>query len=594
MVATEPQLLEHSERVVRTVLMVDLVESVRLMEEDEEGVVLRWLRLVDHVVKDVLPANGGRLVKSMGDGMLIEFAGVPSAMTAAFAIQRASDIANLGIPAERRLLLRMGAQVGELISDEHDVYGRGVNLAARLTALAGPGEIVVSAGIRDQLTPILDADIEDLGECYVKHIQNPVRAYRVGPPGPRPVIEHGAGAMQELLPTIAVIPFAVRGTEPEHLVLGEILADEIIAALSRTSELHVISRLSTTAFRERNASLLEVSAHLNASYVLHGAYRTIGTRVALDAELAEAKSGRIVWSKSIKGHVAGILSGEDPLIDRIVAETGAAVFARELQRAQSSALPTLESYTLLMGAITLMHRLAPQNFERAREMLQTMIDRSPRHAVPHAWLAKWHVLRVQQGWSNDPKADARLALECTQRSLDSDPTDSLALTISGLVHTNLLKKLDVAQERYEAALRTNPNESLAWLLKGTMHAFRGEGKLAVDGTRRALRLSPLDPLRYYYDSLASTAALSAGLYERSIELAQRSLRSNRTHTSTLRAMAISQWQLGREEDARKTVAELRRLEPTLTVSKYLERNPSSGYETGKIWSRALRSAGLPD
>lgn len=594
MVATEPQLLEHSERVVRTVLMVDLVESVRLMEEDEEGVVLRWLRLVDHVVKDVLPANGGRLVKSMGDGMLIEFAGVPSAMTAAFAIQRASDIANLGIPAERRLLLRMGAQVGELISDEHDVYGRGVNLAARLTALAGPGEIVVSADIRDQLTPILDADIEDLGECYVKHIQNPVRAYRVGPPGPRPVIEHGAGAMQELLPTIAVIPFAVRGTEPEHLVLGEILADEIIAALSRTSELHVISRLSTTAFRERNASLLEVSAHLNASYVLHGAYRTIGTRVALDAELAEAKSGRIVWSKSIKGHIAGILSGEDPLIDRIVAETGAAVFARELQRAQSSALPTLESYTLLMGAITLMHRLAPQNFERAREMLQTMIDRSPRHAVPHAWLAKWHVLRVQQGWSNDPKADARLALECTQRSLDSDPTDSLALTISGLVHTSLLKKLDVAQERYEAALRTNPNESLAWLLKGTMHAFRGEGKLAVDGTRRALRLSPLDPLRYYYDSLASTAALSAGLYERSIELAQRSLRSNRTHTSTLRAMAISQWQLGREEDARKTVAELRRLEPTLTVSKYLERNPSSGYETGKIWSRALRSAGLPD
>jgi adenylate cyclase len=593
MVAAESLLLKHSERVVRTVLIVDVVESVRLMEADEEGVVQRWLRLVDHVVKDVLPANEGRLVKSMGDGMLIEFPAVPLALTAAFAIQRASDIANLGIPAERRLLLRMGAQVGELISGEHDVYGRAVNLAARLTALAGPGEIVVSAGVRDQLTPILDADIEDLGECYVKHMENPVRAYRIGPPGPRPVIEHGTGAMPEMLPTIAVIPFAVRGTEPEHHMLGEIIADEIISALSRAPELHVISRLSTTAFRERNASLLDVCAHLNASYVLYGAYRTIGTHVALDATLAEAKSGRIVWSKAMKGQVAGVLSGEDPLIDRIVAETGAAVLARELQRAQSLALPTLEIYTLLLGAITLMHRLSPQDFERARQMLQTMIDRSPRLAVPYAWLAKWHVLRVQQGWTDDPKAETRLALDCTQRSLNLDPTGSLALTISGLVHTNLLKKLDVAQERYEAALRANPNDSLAWLLKGTMHAFRGEGKLAVDGTRRALRLSPLDPLRYYYDSLAATAALSAGLYERAIELAERSLRANRTHTSTLRAMAIAQWQLGREEDARKTVAELRRLEPTLTVSKYLERHPSSEYETGKIWSRALGSAGLP-
>ena len=245
MVATEQLPFITSERVVRTVLLVDVVESVRLMEDDEEGVILRWLRLVDHVVKDVLPASEGRLVKSTGDGLLLEFMRVQSAMTAAFAIQRASDIANLGLPADRRMLLRMGAQVGEVIADEHDVYGRGVNLAARLTTLAGPGEIVVSAGVRDQLTPILDADVEDLGECFVKHMDKPVRAYRVGPPGPRPVIEPGAGALPELLPSIAVIPFSVRGTEPEHLMLGEMLADEIIAALSRTSELHVISRLST-------------------------------------------------------------------------------------------------------------------------------------------------------------------------------------------------------------------------------------------------------------------------------------------------------------------------------------------------------------
>jgi tetratricopeptide (TPR) repeat protein len=288
------------------------------------------------------------------------------------------------------------------------------------------------------------------------------------------------------------------------------------------------------------------------------------------------------------------VQGKDPLIDRVVTEVSAAVMARELQRAQSQALPTLESYTLMMGAIALMHRLSLQDFDRARQMLETLTDRAPRRAVPQAWLAKWHVFRVWQGWSDDPKNDSQLALDCTKRALDADPQCSLALAIDGLVHTNLLKKLDVAQERYDLALRVNPNDSLAWLLKGTLHAFKGEGKAAMKGTQRALKLSPLDPHRFFYDALAATAALSAGRYERAIGLAQHSLRANRTHASTLRALAIAQWQLGREEDARKTVQDLMRVEPTLTVTKYLERFPGSAYETGKIWSSALRNAGVPE
>jgi tetratricopeptide (TPR) repeat protein len=164
---------------------------------------------------------------------------------------------------------------------------------------------------------------------------------------------------------------------------------------------------------------------------------------------------------------------------------------------------------------------------------------------------------------------------------------------SGFVHTNLLKRLDVAEELYARALQINPNEALAWLLKGTLHAFKGEGALAVEHTERSLKLSPLDPHRYFFDSLAATAALSAGHYNRAIELATRSLRANRTHTSTFRALAISQWQLGLENEARATVHELLRLDPGLTVTQYRERNPSGGYETGKIWSNALLGAGVP-
>jgi class 3 adenylate cyclase len=275
----------HAERAVRTVLMVDVVESVRLMEDDEEGTVSRWRRLVEGIETQVLPTHGGRLVKSTGDGLLLDFSQVPSAVAAAFSIQSACRGANAGLPPQRQMLLRMGAQVSELIADDHDVYGRGVNLAARLMTLAGPGEIVVSAGVRDQLTPVLDADVEDLGECYLKHVAHPVRAYRLGPPGPHPVIEPGGAAMPELRPTIAVIPFAARGGESEHRLLGEVLADEVISALSRTADLNVISRLSTTAFRGREVTAGEVGAHLDASYVLAGAYSTAGTQISLAAEL---------------------------------------------------------------------------------------------------------------------------------------------------------------------------------------------------------------------------------------------------------------------------------------------------------------------
>ncbi|HWM41933.1 MAG TPA: adenylate/guanylate cyclase domain-containing protein [Burkholderiales bacterium] len=578
----------HVEQSVRAILAVEVADA----EQANGTAAARWRDVVDEVENNVLPNHGGRVLKSMERGLLLGFPRVPHATKAAFDIQRRCGSASANTTAGRPLLLRMGMQIGELIAEEQEVYGGEVNLAARLTSLAGPGEIVVSAGVRDQLTPVLDADVEDLGDCYLRALTHPVRAYRVGPPGPRPIVE-ASGVAEDLRPTIAVIPFAARSGGPEHDVLGEILADEVISALSRTADMNVISRLSTTAFRGRDATLEEMSAHLHANYIVSGAYHVTRSRFSLVAELAEAKSRRVVWMKDLKGDIADIVGGEAEAIASLVADVSTAVTARELQKAQTQALPTLESYSLLMGAISLMHRLSRQDFERARQLLETLVERAPRRAVPQAWLAKWHVLRVWQGWSGDPAADAQLALECTKRALDSDPHCSLALVIDGMVHTNLLKQLDVAQQSYELALRANPNDSLGWLLQGTLHAFKGEGKQAITATRRALALSPLDPMRYFYDSLSATAALAARRYDQAVERALRSLRANRTHASTLRALAIAQWELGRQDDARKTVAELMKIEPTLTIRNYLERSPSSAYETGTIWSRALHGAGVP-
>ena len=532
------------------------------------------------LVDKVLGARGASTVSRMPHGWVADFTRAQDAANAAFELQHV-----LTTPEKRgpRIALQM-ADAGN-----QDAYGRGIDSATRLTGLAGPGEIIASAAVRDELVPVLDADIEDLGDCYVKALQRPVRAYRLGPPGPQPVVESTAAS--ELRPTIAVIPFAARTAG--HEVLGEVLADEVICALSRSSELNVISRLSTTAFRGREASTQQIADKLGTTYVLSGAYRVSHGHLTLAVELAEAKSSRVLWAREMKERVAGLIDGKEELIDRIVSEASAAVIARELELARSQSPPTLESYTLLIGAIALMHRLSLRDFERAREMLGALVERTHRLAIPQAWLAKWHVLRVQQGWSSDPNADAQSALEWSERALDADSHCSLALAVDGFVHTNLLKRLDVAKERYDLALSVNPNDSLACLLNGMLHAFKGEGKQAVKDTQRALRLSPLDPHRYFYDSLAASASLSAGDYAGAIELARRSMRANRTHTSTYRVMAISQWQLGLHEAARETVGELMRLEPGLTVRKWLERSPSSAYEIGRICAHALREAGVP-
>ena len=251
-----------------------------------------------------------------------------------------------------------------------------------------------------------------------------------------------------------------------------------------------------------------------------------------------------------------------------------------------------------MGAIALMHRLSPHDFERAREMLQAA-DRARAAAggAARRGSRSGTCCAFSRAGRDDPQAEARSS-RSTAPGARSTPTRTARSRspIDGLVHTNLLKRLDVAQERYELALRVNPNDSLAWLLKGTLHAFKGEGRLARRvrrgarcGCRRSIRM------RYFYDSLAATAALSAGNYARAIELAERSLRANRTHTSTLRALAIAQWQLRRQSRMRaRPWPSCMRLEPTLTIANYLERSPEQRLRNGKSLVALLRQAGVPE
>ena len=575
-----------------TVVFADIAESVRLMERDEEGTVARWRALVARIANSILGQTGGRLVKSMGDGLMLEFADPVSAVRASLAIQHETKDSNAGVAPAERIQLRIGAHTGEHLSDALDLYGHDVNLAARVMGVAGPGEVVVSAAVRDQILDEIDAQIEDLGDCWLKHVSAPVRCYRLGPPGLEPAVL-ASNPTQDLRATIAVLPPVCRDPTPDHQVLGEIFADNVIRELSRSEDLDVISRLTTSALRGRSITPAQIARRLGATFVLSGQYMVTGSRVSVTAELCHTGTSKVLWSDSVSGSVTGLLSGDSALFDRVIGAIRASLVSASIQRLMSQPLPSLESFTLMMAAVALMHRQSRQDFDRSRRALEVVIERAPRHPSPRAWLAKWHVLRLMQGWANDPVEGSNAALAESARALDLDGGYSLALAIDGLAQMHFLKRLDVAEERFSAAITANPNDSLAWLLKGTLHAFRGEGREAVRSTGRALRLSPLDPLKYYYDSLSATAALAAGEPQRAVELAQRSIRSNRLHTSTLRALAIGRWQLGDATGARSAIEQLLTSEPGLTVSAWRARTPSRGHAICEDWAKALEAAGLP-
>lgn len=588
---SDPWPLPELTRARRAIVVVDVVESVRLMQEDEAGFIERWRRFVHQVRTEVLPKHGGRLVKSLGDGMLLEFERVPAAVAAAFEMHALMARLNEGWPPAAVMRLRIGLHVADVALDENDLFGAGVNLASRVATLASPGGTVATADVCEELVMSLDAEVDDLGECHFKHMNQPQRCFRLThtaePANERP----GLPSLHQA-PGVAVLPFVDARAETFN-ALGQVIAEELIALLSRSDRLSVISRLSTAALAGRRLSATDVGEKLGSHYVVSGTINGDAARMSLAVELVDARSGHVLWAERLSVAAADLLQSGDGPLAGVAAATADTIARVELARATVLPLPNLDSYTLMVGGVALMHRTGARDFDRARELLEHLVDRSGRHPVPRAWLAKWHVLKVQQGWSANPQADARSAIDLTARALDADPNCSLAHTIEGFARANVLREFDLAGQCYGRALAVNPNDSLAWLLTGMLQAFQGEGGEAVAACERARQLSPLDPLRYFYDALAASAALTAEQYERAAELARRSLRLNCSHLSTHRTLTAALELAGHHDEAAMAAQELLARDPGLTVSSFLARTPGRDFAVGQRIGKALRDAGVP-
>ncbi|MEX0638330.1 MAG: cyclic nucleotide-binding domain-containing protein, partial [Burkholderiales bacterium] len=498
----------------RAVLVADVLETASPEERDEERALEQRRAFFAHAAFDVIPTHAGRsLSKTLGDGFLAEFPDGAQAARCAFELHQGLARINAAAAAPP-LGMRVGIHVAEVIVETFNVLGDGVNIAARLAELANPGETVASAAVRDQLTSGVDASVEDLGEQRLRNRERAMRAFRLWPPAHQPVLAPSAAVRAHGRPSVAVIPFQLRSDDPRFAFIGDGLADETIAALSRVADFFVISRLSSMAFRRAPLGLRAIGDMLGVQYVLSGSVQTAYPRALLVVELADARDGRILWSERLQGDLADVFAMQADLARRLAASVAPFVRSVELRRARITSFEELDAYGITLRGVELMHRLSSEDFLLARRAFQTAIERDPVSPAPHAWLAKWHVMRVAVGASEDTAADSAAASASAERALACDPEDALALAVSAHVTAWATHDLDVAETRLAQALAANPNEPLAWLWSAMTHAWRGHGPEAVQCADRALSLSPLDPMIYYFNSLASTANLVGERYER--------------------------------------------------------------------------------
>jgi TolB-like protein/CRP-like cAMP-binding protein len=577
----------------RAILVAEMCDAVAMMERDEERTLERWRAFLAQATSQTIPAHAGRgMAKVPADGLIAEFADGAQAVSCAIELHR--DLARFNAKlAEPVLSLRAGIHLADVIVEAFNVLGDGVNVAERLAELANPGETVVSAQVRDQLTSGVEASIEDLGEQRLRGRGRGIRAFRVWPATRAPLARRDAVARAHGRPSIAVIPFRVLSAESRHEMLGDGLAEEIIAALSGVADFFVVSRLSSMAFRRLTLTPQSMGELLGVQYVVSGNLQIAGQRALLLAELTDTRDGRPLWSERIEGDLVNIFAMQAELSRAIIRQVAPFIRSVELRRARITSFEQLDAYGLLLRGVDLLHRTSREDFARAPQMFEASIERDPTSPLPYAWLAKWHVFRMILGGSPDPRGDEKIAPRFAEQALERDPGDAVALAVDALVAAWAKHDLDLTEQRVAQALAANPNEPYAWLLNSFTHTWRGRGAEGMQAAEHAVSLSPLDPLMYLFTHARSIANLVAGRYEQALELGKQSLRANRLHTPMLRAFATAQVFSGDMAGARQTMAVIRELDPTMTLREFRRIYPGRDGPHAESYMQALLSAGLP-
>jgi adenylate cyclase len=590
---------ERVERRLAAVMAGDVAGYSRLMGADEEGTLVRLKVVRKTVVDPAIASHRGRIVKTTGDGILVEFASAVDAARCGLEIQREMAQQNAEVPSELRIEFRIGIHVGDIIIDDNDIFGDGVNIAARLEGIAEPGGVCISDDAHRQIRGKIDVIFDDIGEQTLKNIAEPMRAWHIRLAGeaaatirsnPSP-IQVQALALPDK-PSIVVLPFDNMSAEPGQDYLADGIVEAITAALSCIRSFFVIARSSAFTYKGRTTNARDIGKELGVAYLLEGSVQKAGDRLRIIVQLIETAGGAHVWSSRFDGAIDDFFDLEDRITEQVAGALQPSIRIAEIERSRRKRPQDLSSYDYTMRAMPHVWMLEKDESNKALELLGRALTIDPEYPLALV-LAGWcHAQRSVYNWVDDIAGSQLIARSLAERAANLSGDDSLVLAVLGTVHT-FLRNHVTARVLLERAVTLDPNCAWAWSRLGWIENYSDQPKKAIGHFERALRLSPIDPLNFNnYAGIASAYEILQE-YDVAVEFMRRALVERPNALWIYRNLSTALSGAGRIEEAKEAFDEMLRSYPDLTVSKFKRAMVFSAPALDRM-AENLRKLGLPE
>jgi adenylate cyclase len=581
---------ERVQRRLAAILAADMVGYSRLMEADESGTIARQKLHRQELIDPKFAEHQGRIVKTTGDGLLVEFASAVDAVQCAVEVQKAMEKREADVPEDRRIRYRVGINLGDVVIDGDDILGDGVNVAARLEGLSEPGGVCVSGTVHEHVGGKIDFGFENLGEQQLKNIAKPVQAYRVAFERSRSVTNTDTFLFKK--PAIAVLPFDNLSGDPEQEYFSDGLSEDIITLLSAWRSFPVIARNSTFAFKGRSRDVRQIGKELSARYVLEGSVRKAGKKVRVTAQLIDAETGHHLWAEKFDGALDDIFEIQDEITWRIVSSVEPQIEAAERHKAETKRASNLSAWDYYLRGRDLAYRTTPTDNTEARAMYEKAIELDPSYADAYAGLSYTYQRDIFLEIAKDRAASEQKALEAAQRAVALDNSSSVAhLALSGAYIWLNQHELAIAETRTAAEL--NPSNTHARLALGNRLDIVGASDEGIPLLEKALQLNPRDVSSHIYFGQLARAYINARHYDKALDCLREAVRRKPNHPHTYHLLAICLGHLGRIEDAQEAAHQCEQLHPGF-IGKRAHWNIYVDPAANRHLTEGLRKAGLVD
>lgn len=585
------------QRRLAAVLAADVAGYSRLMGADEEGTLSRLKAVRTSLVDPAIAFHRGRIVKTTGDGLLVEFASAVDAARGAEEIQRAMADQNISVPQNRRIELRIGIHVGDIIVDDDDIFGDGVNVAARLEGIAEAGGICMSNDAYRQVRGKVDFVCDDMGPQLLKNIAEPMQAWRVRLDGQsaakaQPVLAPALALPDK--PSIAVLPFQNMSDDQQQEYFADGIVEDIITALSRFKSLFVIARNSSFTYKGKAVDIKQVGRELGVRYVLEGSVRKAGEKVRITGQLIDSATGTHLWADRFDGKLEDVFELQDQITASVAGELVTQVQFAEMERARRKSTSNLDAYDCYLRGIANVWTWTKDSNETARTYFLRAIELDDNFALAYAFAGQIYVLRKQARWMVDVSQESAEAVRLARRAIELGQEDDVALCMGGFILAFIAGELDLAAECISRGLSLNNNLALGWHFSGWVRLYLGEHKVSLEHQRQAMRLSPRDPNVPQVRNAQAFAHFFEGQYAEAARLAERLTEEFPHFLPAWRIMAMSNALGGDPALTDKAVKKALELDPSARVSVLTSQLfPLRRLEDRERWKEGLLRAGFP-